>query len=246
MSKLKILNAAMAGVLAITPVVSGGGGAPLTQTAPVRGNVLTANSGGGNVTSLAIPKPTGGAVGDLYVIYGFFDGGGTGSAITGWTKALGGSGTNCSIAVWYRVVDGTEGATTTIAFNGGSAEMAGYYMHFSNIDADNPIGTVGAIGGSAASGSMTVPGITTTADASIVLAVVATSNAQSTYGLSSGAGWTLRGGTLKSGAAFSDIAGTYLSNDSASAQTLADAVVTYGGSTFGNSYAEIEINGAFA
>lgn len=216
----------------------------IVRTAPVRGNVLTANSGGSNVTSLAISKPTGGSVGDLYVLFGFFDGGAIGSAITGWTKALGGSGSNCAIAVWYRVVDGTEGASETIAFNGGSAEMAGYYMHISNVDSSNPIGTVGSIGGSSPSAQFTIPGITTTVDTSLVLAFAATSNAQSSYSLSSGAGWTLRGGTLKSGSAFNDVAGTYLSNDSTAIQTLSNAVVNYGGSTFGNAFAELEIQGA--
>lgn len=135
---------------------------------PVIASSTSTNTGGGTASLLTFTKPAGVANGDLLllVVGGDADNSGTFQPTdtpTGWNLISSASGgADSDIAAFWRIADGTEGATLTITRNSlaGFDELYGWYLRITGADSTTPINQTGAN-----SGLFDLAGVTTdTAD----------------------------------------------------------------------------------
>ncbi len=165
--------ASCAGVLASLLVV-GCGPTPNFESAGIG---QTGEAGAGEV-SISIPTRENGS-GDLLVAILGAPGNPNTSGPEGWTPVLGfrgfndamcqadGQGTSCQMAVFYKIADGSESAAT---FSwGGSRQAAATVLRYSNVDANEPIGSSNQQRGSA--DTVTAPVVETTRDGSRALRI---------------------------------------------------------------------------
>ncbi len=137
----------------------------------------TGEAGAGEV-SMAVP-PGVNATGDLLVAILGIQGNPNTSGPEGWTEVRGfhgfngatcqadGQGTACQLAIFYRIADGSE---STASFSwGGTRQAAATVLRYSNVDADEPIGSSNQQRGS--SDTVTAPVVETTRDGSRALRI---------------------------------------------------------------------------
>jgi len=126
-------------------------------------------------SSITVNKPSGVTSGDLLIIFCYQEIYGTYAAptgLTGWTQTGQYSGTptvRVPISIFYRIADGTEGASETLTFSGSARDVA-WYFRISGIDATTPIDVSGVADNVGGSTSYTVPGVTTTTNNALALA----------------------------------------------------------------------------
>jgi len=149
--------------------------------------------------SPVLTKPAGVSVGDLLLVHAQIRGG-TGSAATppaGWNLIDRQDSTTIEgSAFWYRVVDGTEGATFTFSLSNSasSAIIAAY----SGIDPVNPIDGFTSISGSVLQ-VYTMPALTTTKDGTTLVIGGGQKDPTGSFALTPGS-WTTRTNTPTSSA----------------------------------------------
>ena len=164
---------ACAGVLT-SLLVAGCGPTPNFEDAGIG---QTGEAGAGEV-SMAVPPGANGS-GDLLVAILGIQGNPNTSGPEGWTEVRGfhgfngsmcqadGQGTACQLAVFYRIADGSE---STASFSwGGTRQAAATVLRYSNVDANEPIGSSNQQRGS--SDTVTAPVVETTRDGSRALRI---------------------------------------------------------------------------
>lgn len=107
----------------------------------------TRNTTEGTSSTLTLTKPTGVAVGDLLVMICGNENSGNGEGFSphaGWVQMcnLGSANEDCYLSVFYRVADGTEGASETLSQ--GADDGHGWYFRISGADPTNPINVASA------------------------------------------------------------------------------------------------------
>lgn len=130
----------------------GGGGTPVLES-------WTENYESTSTATIAVSKPSGVASGDLLLILAgndFYNAEAYDS-LTGWTEwsttAIAWHGVNASL--FWRVADGTEGATETITISGSeTARHLAYYLRISGADTTAPIDATGTWAYSTATASL--------------------------------------------------------------------------------------------
>ena len=144
-------------------------------------DAVTSYTGPAGASTLSIPVPVGANGGaDLLVAILGIEANPNTSGPDGWTAVpglfgfngatcqTGRQGTACQLAVFYRIVDGSE---TSASFSWGAMRRAiGAVLRFSNVDTNSPIGVARVQRGSSA--EPTAPIVTTTRDGSRVLRIV--------------------------------------------------------------------------
>jgi hypothetical protein len=144
-----------------------------------------AASNGASASSVSVTFPAS-SVNDLAIIL-FSVRGGTGNTITaptGWSSALTprqDNGTTLSTIAFYKLLDGVE---TTAAFTAGNNKYAYIITIWHKADSTSPINQVSSSNPTAAGGSISVSGVTTTYNncEAMYFAVEATNTAPSTSG----------------------------------------------------------------
>jgi len=135
----------------------------------------TADTSGTTATSITLNKPSDIEVGDLLILVV-----GTDSKVTrpgssqtpsGWThlQDMGGGNPDCSVAAYYRVADGTEGASETVSLNG-NWDAWGNYLAMKDVDTSVTIATSSSTF-TGSSTSLAIPSVTTTEDKSLIMIV---------------------------------------------------------------------------
>lgn len=137
----------------------------------------TGEAGAGEV-SMTVPPGANGS-GDLLVAILGIPGNPNTSGPEGWTEVRGfhgfngatcqadGQGTSCQLAVFYKIADGSE---STASFSwGGTRQAAATVLRYSNVDANEPIGSSNQQRGS--SDTVTAPVVETTRDGSRALRI---------------------------------------------------------------------------
>ena len=152
--------------------------------------VYTAISG----TSHALTKPTGVTSGDLLIIMITNDSLAAADqfeAVSGWTlyTEAGDATSDSHQAVYYRISDGTEGATTTVTCKV-SEYTAGWYCRFDGQAASSPVYGLGSSVNQANGATITVPAMTTSGDNDMAIALASVGNGNShPFTIDSGTGW---------------------------------------------------------
>lgn len=152
--------------------------------------VYTAISG----TSHALTKPSGVTSGDLLIIMITNDSVSDSdqfNAVSGWTKYTedGDSTSDSHQAVYYRVSDGGEGATTTVTC-AVSEYTAGWYCRFDGQSSTSPVYGLGSSVNQASGATITVPAMTTSGANSMAIALASVGNGNShPFTIDSGTGW---------------------------------------------------------
>ena len=137
-------------------------------------------TGAAGAGEVSIPVPAGeNGSGDLLVAILGAPGNPNTSGPEGWTEVRGfggfngamcqadGQGTSCQMSVFYKIADGSE---STASFSwGGSRQAAAAVLRFSNVDANEPIGSSNQQRGS--SDTVTAPVIETSRDGSRALRI---------------------------------------------------------------------------
>ena len=145
-------------------------GASVAFAAISFGSVSTAAPVGAPTTTLVIPAPSGIAAGH-FLIAGIEYQGGTGETITppaGWTLIeRTDSGTSFGIVTYYRVADGSEGASFTWTFSVATRSLGGI-IRYTGVDTASPIDVQGEATGSSA--TPTAPSVVTTQANDLVVA----------------------------------------------------------------------------
>lgn len=145
-------------------------------------------------TSITLTKPTGVASGDLLLIIAGSDPDNTSgphvNTPSGFTKIkdFGDAGTDAHIAAFYRIADGTEGATlslTTVS----ATELYGHYIRYSGVDNISPLNVVSRDFDL----EIVLTGVTTTADNCMAFYCLAHDGANGSPFSASGVGWIERG-----------------------------------------------------
>jgi len=191
------------------------------------GAAWTVNDSGGNVESLiTLTKPTDATIdnGDLLlIIVGSDDANplaGEWNAVTGWTREfqIGDNTTDVAMAVYWRIADGTEGATQGVTCDT-TNELYGWYIHIQGnddttpMDANGPGTEYNAVGTSHA-----VTGFTVAANDRLAFTVGAFDGGDGHAFTVSGTGWTL-GDSQQSGSGASDASGMWATKDVTSGAT---------------------------
>lgn len=124
---------------------------------------------GAGASSINISKPSGASTGDLCLIYAQQDGTGQDISVSGFTQVFesndGGPGTRG--AGFYKVLDGSEGATFSVASTASGTWQSVECLVYSGAEFD-AIGTV-YTGAFSASNTPTITGVTTTTTDCVVL-----------------------------------------------------------------------------
>jgi type II secretory pathway pseudopilin PulG len=135
-----------------------------------------------DLTSLAVPIPTGTSSGDLLIAAVATDED-TSTTITtaaGWTQIdRGVSGGAVTLGAWYKVAGASESAPT-FTWTGGQ-QAYGWMMRFTGQDATNPINGT-PVAASSTSATPTSPAVTTTVDNCIILRLGAFNDSSITVG----------------------------------------------------------------
>lgn len=136
------------------------------MAAPVIQSTGTGSSS--SSSSVSISKPSGLASGDLclVVIHGFNPSASpAANAKTGWTllSEIWHSGFYEYIAAYYRIADGTEGASESFTFTNSAHELIGRWFRISGADTSNPV-NVSSFSTSGSAEEPAVPSVTTTVD----------------------------------------------------------------------------------
>lgn len=161
------------------------------MAAPVLEGFETNTSG--SALSITINKPSGVVSGDLLLaILGVedFSGGDPWGTPTGWTKLGNVAGApGCDFQVFYRVSDGSEGASETFSHNFGfGVELLGWYIRISGVDTTTPINVFGT-SGSGSGSSIVASSVTTTAADCLAFAICAFDGSDGLPYSISGTGW---------------------------------------------------------
>ncbi|MBV1929114.1 MAG: hypothetical protein KUG81_06335 [Gammaproteobacteria bacterium] len=181
-------------------------------------------------TTLTQNKPTGVVTGDFLLAFIGNDDSSSAdefAAPTGWTKIQeNGSGTpDAHVAAFYRVADGTEGATQD--FTSDSSDFLwGYYIRMSSVDTDDPIDATETGIEAGSSSTHTIPELTTVADDCLAFFVLGFDGGDGlSFGVS-GTGWTktdeVQAGAVGSGGA----SGVFGTKSMATAGATVDVVIT--------------------
>jgi hypothetical protein len=147
-------------------------------------------------STLVLTKPASVDVGDLLVILvandyssstAQFDN--TTNKPTGFTFVAtdGSSTSDCHYGVFYRIADGTEGATVT-ATAASTSDFVGFYIHITGASATDPIGNLGTSYISAARGTHTITGVAGN-ESDIAIYVMAADGEDSVPQTVTGSGW---------------------------------------------------------
>ena len=191
---------------------------------------FTSNSSSSQDSAITFTKPGSVAVDDLLMVIIGNDDTGSGdefAAPAGWNK-IGepGSGTSdAHVAVFYRLADGTEGATQE--FTSDSADyLWGYYIRISSVDSSSPLDVIGSFYNNSRSSSHVVTEITTTSVNCLAFTVLGFDGGDGLPFVWSGTGWTkegdIYGGSVGSGGA----SGTWGTKEMPSTGATGDVTIT--------------------
>jgi len=162
---------------------------------PVVASFTSNGAGGTGATSVTLTKPTGVQNGDLLVLL-------VGNeeslnspfpALTGWNQAyaFGSTTSDVQFTMYWRIADGTEGATQNVPWGAGALSDAGggWYLRITGATTVNPIYLVGTNNDIGPATSNVVPSITITAINTLVISHLSFDGADATPFSSAGTGW---------------------------------------------------------
>lgn len=134
------------------------------------------NSGSSTVSSITLTKPSGVEVGDLLLVIVGSDWPNSNAweVETGWTLELelGGPTPYADLGVYWRIADGSEGASVEIDHDG-SANMYGWYIRISGIDTADPIHQTGTAAESSSTSALDITGVTITVSDCLIIYAIA-------------------------------------------------------------------------
>ena len=191
---------------------------------------FTSNSSVTADLAITFTKPGSVAVDDLLmVIIGNDDTAGANefAAPAGWIK-IGEPGSGVSdahVAVFYRLADGTEGATQEFTSN--SADFLwGYYIRISSVDTSSPLDVTGSFYNNGSSASHVVTEITTTSVNCLAFTVLAFDGGDGLPFVWSGTGWTKEGEIYGGGTGSAGASGTWGTKEMPSTGATGDVTIT--------------------
>jgi hypothetical protein len=204
----------------------------------IRGGAANYTTGSG-AASVVINKPASVVAGDVMIVnLSSYGGSNNWTLLSGWTSISNVlmNSTNRYAAVFYRVVDGTEGSSFTFSITGG-ANSAGAIVAFSGVDAVNPLGAtiqpISTGGGTTAITATTIT--TTTANAAVIMFGMCSNNPFRTF-----SGWTTATspGTLTEiydfgGVSYESVGAAWATKATAGATGAGSATLNAAGSNFG-------------
>jgi hypothetical protein len=195
---------------------------------------------GGYSTDVILTKPASVSNGDLLLILVTSDSEVDTDqfpSLSGWTRILqtGTSLSDAHTAAFYRIADGTEGATTTVTATN-SHYMAGWYLRVSNVDNNKPLEATGSAIVAGTSADFDVPSVTTLNDNCLAFVLFAFDGGDGLPMVYTGTGWTKENEGSNPGTGDSDLSSTWGTKDMATAGATGvvniDPAVNDGGSGF--------------
>ena len=181
---------------------------------PVVEAFTTASSGDVEVTSIDLTKPAGVAVDELLLLIvgsDNFESSPNWGLVTGWTRFVNiGTGLpDAKLGCYWRVADGTEPATVTVATDSTDTnETWGFYLRISNVDTTAPINVVGTGQNAGSSSSHAIAEVTTTVDDCLAFYALAFDGGDGLPFSVSGAGWS-QSAEVQADTIFSGASGTW-------------------------------------
>ena len=199
-----------------------------------------------NGTTLTLTKPADVANGDLLLLIVTVDFGSTTAYtdnVTGWTfgSCQGGGLNDVSHAYYYRIADGTEGATQDVVASTGS-DQAGFYVQISGVDPNNiEHGYVNDFNSSTTT-THNIGGMTTTNDNTLALYWLAFDGGDGFPFSVSGTGWH-QNDEVQTSTNTSEISACFGAKEMLAAGATGTATVTSTGADT-SGWAQITFNGA--
>lgn len=189
-------------------------------------------------TTVTLNKPDGVATDDLLLIFVANDQAGTGeqwtTPPTGFTKLQEANisvSTDVHVAVFYRIADGTEGATIDVVANTTNDNSA-FYLRVSGVDPLDPINQTGAEY-RVVSTTHVIPGVTTDESNCLAFYVYGSDGADCAPYSVSGTGWSETAETNAGGTASQTVGLTFGTKEMPTAGATGDATVTFSASDGG-------------
>jgi hypothetical protein len=197
----------------------------------------TANTGAAAAASLAVNKPTSTAVGDVLITTISVNNGSscTITTLAGWTLiARTNNTTVLGQGVYYRVADGTEGASFTWSF---TSEFASIVCNaYTGVDNLNPIAGSTSLGKTTASTSATFGTTTQKAEVTYAVLCVTGRNTTATTTITASSGYTVDGDTCTTATTFIEAA----QQDQHTTFGLPLAAFTPGSATFSTTSTDVD------
>ena len=187
----------------------------------------TSLSSGAVVT---VAKPAGLATGDLCLVFASADTTTAGASYvdkTGWTrvKDFGAGGTiDDGLAIFWRIADGTEGATEGFTENGTGHDLWAYWIRVSGVDTTTPFHVFGAETLIALSPAEIASATTTIADCLAFYVLTFDGGDQTSFSVA-GAGWS-ESSEINAGTGASNNSGCWGTKNMASAGATGPATIS--------------------
>lgn len=181
-----------------------------------------------DVNSIAATKPSGVVSGDLLMMIVNIDSANavSANAVSGWTREfrINSSATDAELAMYWRISDGTEPASTTVTFSV-SADIQVWYLRISGAHASTPINVLGTATTSGSTTSHAITAATTTVDNCLAFYALSFDGADATFSNKSSSGWT-EGDDQKSISGGTDVSGVWGHKDIPTTGTTGGITVT--------------------
>jgi hypothetical protein len=182
--------------------------------------------------SIDLSRPFDVAIGELLWIFvrtGDNNGAETFTGVTdtpSWTKLVAGGDQNTDdkFVIYYRIADGTEEATVTVGWSGGSFESVGWYLRVSGVNTASPINQTGSVVLSPAGTSHEITGVTTDAADCLAFYLFGIEVGGTDVYSVAGAGWSET--TENTSGGVSAISGSWGTKQQASAGATGTATIT--------------------
>lgn len=129
-------------------------------------------------------------------------------------------------AVFTKIADGTEGATSTITNTGADSDIQGFYVRISGVDTTTPIGVIGSTLNLDNQNPTNVPSITTVNDNSLIIAAASFNGSDtSPYTVTGTTGW-VEVDAYDGARAGSVASGIFCYKDQVTAGTTGDCIIS--------------------
>ncbi|USN87822.1 MAG: DUF2341 domain-containing protein [Candidatus Nomurabacteria bacterium] len=193
---------------------------------------FTSNTALTTGASITLTKPSGVEVGDLLLI---MVGNDDNTATAQWDNATlkpsgftlineaGNATADAHTAAFYRIADGTEGATINVPSQA-NADYWGYYVRVSGVDQVTPINVTGADYMSGNNTNHSVTSVTTVTDNSLAFYLLAGDGGDTFPFTVSGTGWS-ESSEIQAGTGFGNAAGAWGTRDMTTAGATGNATV---------------------
>lgn len=196
----------------------------------VQASTLKTYSKGSPQTSIDVTKPAGVVNGELLLIIVCSDDNGSDPGfedpVSGWTTIMnvGNSVSDAKLAIYWRIADGTEGATQNIGMDT-IDDVIGWYLRVSGVDQTTPINVSSGSQSSGNSSSHAISGITTTVPDCLAFYALCFDGADGFPFSVSGTGWTETAEGETPSGDNTDVSGTWGNKDMAIAGATGTATI---------------------